>query len=429
MFSGHNTVEGDKYTGRAWFGVPEQDGFGQQKCDPIKNEAAHELAERLGFSRRRKDDFGTSIMILDSKIDIKSFREAVEDYWWPRLISDHLSVELLVGDDMEMPPPEPRLRTKLLPYIRCYNLIEDDIPAESDERRPKFNAVGGISIGKLALKALPPNDPDADEDPEQDTQFRNTVALIRTGPRMVVEYLDTGGRQRGNFAGAFVGHSDSERALHLSEPPAHNAWNPNSKRLREAAPTYPALVRSILGRVKQQTRRFQKELIPAPPPEPMAGTRKLEQILAGVMSSRGLGASPPPPPVQDPFQLRIREGRTNTPTGSTVTATVDIMLRDDAPVNEMDVLLYVRPMVVLDDNLRRDSSERLKLASAAVDGAEVEPDKDSAIQAHISKSRTVIVTTESEPFDRDMYADLEVQVRMSAGQASGKDSLAGGIDE
>ena len=337
------------------------------------------------------------------------------------MISDQLSVELLAGDDAEIPPPEPRLRSKLLPYIRCYNLVEDDIPVEVNERRPRFNAVGGAQIGKLTLKALPPNDPDDDEDPAQDTHFRNTVALIRTGPRMVVEYLDTGGRQRGNFAGAFVGHSDSEQALHLSEPPAHNAWNPNSKRLREASPEYPELVKSILGRIKQQTRRFQKELSPAPPPEPVVGTRKLEQILAGVMSSGGLGPPPPPPPVPDPFQLRIREGRTNTPTGSTVTATVEISLREDTTVDEADVLLSVRPTVVLDDNLRRDSSERLKLACATVDGAEVEPDKDSAVRARISKRRTVTVVAESEPFDRDMYADLEVLVRMSeesGGQAS-----------
>ena len=74
---------------------------------------------------------------------------------------------------------------------------------------------------------------------------------------MVVEYLNTGGRQRGNFAGTLVSHPDAERALHLSEPAAHNSWNPNSDRLRKADSSYPQLVESILKRVKAQTRRFQ----------------------------------------------------------------------------------------------------------------------------------------------------------------------------
>ena len=280
-FAGHSLEVGHRYTGRAWFGAPGKDEFGQQKCDPIENEAAHELAERLGFPKREQDDFGTSIMILDSRIDIGSFREAVEDFWWPRLISDQLSLELWEGEDNLIPSPEPLLRPKLKPYIKCYNLVEDDIPLENGEGRPAFRAIQGVQIGKLALKALPPTDPNEDDDPEQDTRFRNTVALIRTGPRMVVEYLDTGGRQQGNFTGAFVSHRDSEEALHLWEPPSHDAWNSNSTRLRNADPVNRELVSAILNRIKQAARRFQREISPVTPPVQVSGSRELEQILAG----------------------------------------------------------------------------------------------------------------------------------------------------
>ena len=185
-------MDGHRFTGRAWFGVQGVNDFGQHICNPIENEAAHELAQRLGFTRRDQDDFGTSIMILDSCIDMEAFKEAVEDFWWPRMISDELNVELWHGDDNVMLPPEPQLSAKLKPYIRCYSLVEDDIPGDEDERISRLNAVNGIRAGKLALKALPPNDPDEEENASEDTDFRNTVALIRSGPKMVVEYMDYG---------------------------------------------------------------------------------------------------------------------------------------------------------------------------------------------------------------------------------------------
>ena len=147
-----------------------------------------------------------------------------------------------------------------------------------------------------------------------------------------MEYLNTGGRQRGNFAGTFVSHPDAERVLHLSEPAAHNAWNPNSERLRKADSSYPQLVKSILNRVKAQTRRFQKDFSPALPPEPVMGTRRLEQILSRIMSGKLGGGATLPPPVPDVFQVRIDEKRRNASTGSTVVATVEVKLRDEAGV-------------------------------------------------------------------------------------------------
>ena len=417
-FNGHD-IGDERYTGRAWFGIPESEATGQTTCGPIVDEAAHDLAQRLGFVRRDRDDFGTSIMILGSEIDVDKFREAVEDYWWPRLESDKLEVELWRGNNEELPSPEPLTRPELAPFMRCYRLIEDgNIPTADDERRRRMNAQSGRQRGHWALKALPPDSPDVHEDPGKDTNFKNTVALIRSGPQMVVQYLDTGGRAGGNFAGVFVSHPDSEEALHLSEPAAHDAWNPNSERLRKADPDgerrYKRLVEGILRTIKGRAREFQRSLGAGTPTVHVSGTRKLEQILAKIMPAKGLGRQRPKP-ARDPFRVRIDEKRTNTATTSTVAAQVQVWLRQDAPVEEAVARMSIRPTIVLDDNKQRSSSERLDLASVTIDGHRV--DHDSPIDVVVSKNTIVSVEVESERFDRDLYADLEVSLVLTANES------------
>ena len=430
-FAGHR-IEETRFTGRAWFGVLGADEYGQEICEPIVNEEAHELARRLGFLQRNQGDFGTTIMILDSSIDMEAFKEAVEDFWWPRLVSDELAVELWEGNSNVMPPPEPQLSSKLKPYIRCFSLVQDDIPSNDNERVPRLNAIDGVQPGKLALKALPTIDADDDENPDEDTEFKNTVALIRSGPKMVVEYMDTGGRQRANFAGTFVSHSSAETALHLSEPAAHNAWNPNSERLRRADPSYSALVRTILKRIKDQSRRFQKEFTPALPPEPVTGTRRLEQILSRIMSGSLGTVRLPPSPVKDVFQMHIDEKRRNGSAGSSVVATVEVKLKEEASFDEADAVVSIIPTVLLDDDFRRDRSERLKLMTVMVDGLEVDPVDQTGIAARISKNNWITVKAESEHFDREMSAELEVAVSLAeepSGNTGNGGNQLGGLDQ
>ena len=410
-FNGHSK-DGKEYTGRAWFGVPGWVQSGLGVCEPLTDDCAHAMAQRLGFMKREAHDLGTSIMILGSDMNMDEFREAIEDYWWPRIVSDQLSVELWMGDEI-LPPPEPLLRPELKPFIRCYQLLEFDLEAGENERNRKLNAADGVKKGGIALKALTSEAYQDQEEPTHDSHFRDTVALVRSGPRMVVQYMDTGGRLQSSFAGTFVSHSDSEEALHLSEPPSHSSWNPNSDRLKSADPSLQQLVGSILDSIKRIARRFQKELSPPQPPLPVSGTRKLEEVLARVMSAKGLGPTPTPGPVDDPFEIRINEGRTNSQGKSKVTVSTLVRLRQDAPIASGTVLVSIRPSVVLDDNKRRESSERLNLARILVDDEEIEFNGDPQVEIFISKSSFVSIAAESESFDRDLYADLEILVSMS----------------
>ncbi len=303
-FNGHEW-KGGSYKGRALFGVHKKNDRDQIECRPLVDQQAHAVAERLGFEVRARDDYGTSIMILGAKMEMDEVRDALERHWWPRILSNQLSVELWHEDEAQK-PPEPCANTDLKPYIDCYEMLQHDIKPKDtlQERKHILQPVNGSQLGSLALKGIE-IDPEADDDDED--ELRNKIACIRNGPKMVVQYFDPGGRGDGNFTGVFVSHQDAEKALHLSEPPSHDSWNPESRRIQDAYLNKPdkrdqakKVVESIIKRVKSHAQQFRKDLAPVTLPNPVPGTKKLARILADLMSVKGLGpiTPPPPPPVR-----------------------------------------------------------------------------------------------------------------------------------
>ena len=73
--------DGRAYSGFATFGVPGPD----MESEPLHDEDANAFAARLGFAERGPDDLGTSILILDTNLDLGELRRGIETYWWPRL--------------------------------------------------------------------------------------------------------------------------------------------------------------------------------------------------------------------------------------------------------------------------------------------------------------------------------------------------------
>ena len=415
-FDGH-MWEDRKCTGRALFGVHEARESGQPECKPIVDDMAHEIAESIGI-RRAPSELGTSIMIVGSSIKLDKFREAVERWWWPRLLSNKLTVDLRSDGD-QLPEPDPWSDAKLEGYIRCYTMVEHGISPEGPlERRPKkLRRVNGLRPGTLALMGLEPHQSPSDDD--SDDSLDNAIALIRGGPLMVVEYSKISGGGDKKCVGVFVGHDDADEALHLSEPPSHDAWNPNSQRLRDAYPDnpekrdqYQELVQKVVHRVKTHAKKFLKELNPVPEPPARGGSRRLQQILARVMATKDLDRPSPSPPIgADPFKLEIRDGRETSGPESVATARVVITLRDDATAEAVGAVVAVKPSVVLDDNLRRDGSGRLALASMLVDGEDVDlaVNHDGA-RVVVHKNRKIVVEARSEPFSRDYFARVDIEV-------------------
>ena len=428
-FDGHS-VGNVNYKGRALFGVYKK-RQGQTECRPILDNEAHEVARQLGFLKRPPTDYGTSIMIIGSTIDMDTLRAAVEDYWWPRIYSNLLSVHLWEDDD-PVRAPEPREREDLKPYLRCYSLIEEKMASHEDEKLIKLNRESGTGAqpGQLALKPLPQSDEESLDDVASDTHLDSTVALIRSGPKMVVEYLDPGGRSSANFAGVFVSHPDVEQELHLSEPSAHDSWEPNSPRLSEAyaedtgmMKAAQQLVKSILQRIKSRTRDFRRNLVPARLPPVVTGPRTLQNMLARIMSTPNVGPiSPPPPPGANPFNLRIQEGRENSEENSKITASIAIGLSEYAPSETAEIAVSVEPYMVMDDDMKKDTSGIIPLESAHVDGIEINLRGNNGIDVTVVKNKMVNVEIESTSFARDQYAGLDVQVDMKNGWDGGAGS-------
>ena len=130
-----------------------------------------------------------------------------------------LSVELW-DDNVESEHPDPKTRGDLRPYLRCYSLIDEGMAKSETEKLHPFRSNDPLlQQGKLALVPLL-QVADSPDKSEQDSYLENTIALIRSRPRMVVRYLDPGGRSTANFAGVFLSHPDIEEQLHLSEPAA-----------------------------------------------------------------------------------------------------------------------------------------------------------------------------------------------------------------
>ena len=316
-------------------------------------------------------------MIIGSTIGMDVLRTAVEDYWWPRIYSNQLSVELKEDDD-PFKPPEPREREDLKPYLRCHSLVEEKMAPDEDEKLIKLQRESGSTAqpGQLALKPLLQSDEDSMDDVASDTHLDSTVALIRSGPKMVVEYLDPGGRAT-NFAGVFLSHPDVEHELHLSEPPAHDSWAPNSPRLSEAYAEDPSkmeaaqqTVESILRRIKSRTREFRRNLVPAQPPQVVTGSGTLQNMLARIMSAPHVWPPPPPPrsASANPFNLKIREGREDFDGHSRVTASIEIGLSENAPTETAAVVMSVEPYMVILEFVTPTLNRASRCSNFIVDG-------------------------------------------------------------
>ena len=130
--------------------------------------------------------------------------------------------------------------------------------------------------------------------------------------------------------------------------------------------------------------------------------------------------------------MHIDEKRRNASAGSSVVATVEVRLKEEAGFDEADAIVSIIPTVLLDDDFRRDRSERLKLMTVMVDGLEVDPIDQTGIPTRISKGNWITVEAESEHFDREMSAELEVAVTLTeepSGNAGNGGNQLGGIDQ
>lgn len=280
--------DGVNYTGRAWLGERAHDQ--PDAPMPLVDEDAHALAAVIGFAPRAAGENGTSILIVGSdrngaSLDMARLRHAIESWWWPLLVHSNLDIELWDGDEL-LPPPQPRRseREDLRPFVECWLALESP---DSTFYAQTFNRVKQHDIGRLVLRALAEEEVAAyveGDDDEPDASARapgpRKVALVRS-PSMVVAYQAAGSAGKPPFVGVFRAHDDVDQALKLSEPPAHDRWDPVARRLEnESDGAY--FVETILRRIKEQAKGYQKRLAP-PKPKPKERLTWLDRML-GEMS-------------------------------------------------------------------------------------------------------------------------------------------------
>ncbi|HER34402.1 MAG: hypothetical protein JXJ30_00830 [Halothiobacillaceae bacterium] len=301
-YQASHDFNGNSYTGRAWFGVQHNVPEKGVRYDPFQGEEAEKLARALGFER--EDGSGTSILLIDTDLRPDDLIAGIEDWWWPR-IDARLLYSKVIDDADDEHFPRPKKRKHLKPFVESFDMAKGVTPTIPGKQAQKtFNRLDSLQIGSFGSVVV---DDSQDENPfgEEYEELLDTVALIRS-PLMVVDYYR---KWRPTASappavGCFLAANDIDRILKLSEPPAHDKWDPSAGRLTVVDEEYPNVVQSTLQRIKKSFRDFQASAKPPAPPRPKR-LAKLERELATWFGAGPKNQTPPPGPNPAPISLRL----------------------------------------------------------------------------------------------------------------------------
>lgn len=407
-FDSHEFME-RQWTGRAWFGLPCPTN--ELIVDPLRDGEAHELAERLGFQARRDGEHGTSILIIDSDVkDHCALIRAIEDWWWPRLLDHELQVQVEASGKRYF--PQPKQRPDLRPFIECYSLALGRVePMGPHQRRDKFNRLRTLALGTYALELL--GDDVVQEFPEDRV---GCIALVRS-PKMVVQYAAVG-RSAPPAVGVYVADPAIDEILKLSEPPNHDRWAPDSRRLEIANPdeeTARQVIGQVLKRLKDQMRKFQAQAAPPKPAEERR-LRFLERELATLFRSN-LRDGDGHESKTEPVEIRFREGPVVRAASSgrvETFAKVALKLRADAEEDRVDAVVRVRVPVLKDD---RGSEDELLPVTIECDQVKDPPQHSTEpeFRASLTKSDWLAFDFRSDSYDAAW--SVRVTVEALSGEA------------
>jgi hypothetical protein len=346
---------GQRFTGRHWWGALCEEEGGS--IDPLTGDEASGLASRLGFLTRRSDEQrGASLMILDPALDdlenigdsdgsssggeLNRLKARIQDtilwHCWPKFtklkdgsvpMECHLSI---LGDDFQLPDPatiQPLwLLTQALAKAR-----------DRDDRIQCLNPKKLIGFF---------GDCSASVDLPADDRFRihlgegtlipsrlHHVALLRPA-ELVVRYEEgtVNEAERLQWGGVFItdigDNAEVEKAFAMSEPPAHDDWQPKSAQsLTRNQRTY---VNVALRRIRERIRQLSgADLIRTPSVATEA--QKSLATLAGEIGRSLIGGGPGGADGRSPTGSGAGDGR-RRPFRLSPPISLGTSLRDGAPV-------------------------------------------------------------------------------------------------
>lgn len=388
-------IDDQFHTGRAWFGCDVTLGkSAYQKVEPLVGQDADDLALQLGFQLRKDDDLGTSVLIIDSSIDLTQVLVGVEDWWWPRIISNELDVQI-VGANGSMTMPRPRMRGHLRPFIEAYEVCTTQaFPKSGSELRRPFNKMGDLSLGVCALKVL---DKDSDGQLPISDDRVDSIALMRA-PKMIVAYYRAWNVGNPPVAGVYVADDDIDDILRSAESPAHDKWDTDSARLRDAAGSNREVVDSVLRRLRTTVKEFQRQASPPPPPRP----RKLgllERNLASFLSPSKGGPENGPDHPAAPIHLHYEMPPQLNATGDgnlEMSTKFVLKLKDDSDLDELCVRVKVTCAVVADGS----DVDPIPLTTTAESGIlEVLDEEIGTYRVRLTKLSAVKLFSKSAAYD------------------------------
>jgi hypothetical protein len=316
------------FTGFARFGAPA-DG----SATPFADADADAVAADIGVDLRtssRLDELGTTVTLLDPTVRADELCEAIERNWWPALVENEFVVRIVDSDGTTL-IPRPRKNASLTAFVRALELAttaqDNSVANEARKDLGATYAIAGVPlrVGRLGivadLEGWSYPDALASGDAPADTSL---VALVR-GPRMVVEYLDLGSRLP-LVRGTFVADRAIDDLLRQTEPKAHDSWQTYVDE-EGIDPSAPKVARSVLQKIRSETRDFQRRLSPPSPRDEDVRLPVLQDLFRTLMDGRG------PPPVEvptstpDDVPLLLQHGiREVSESHVVVTGTVELQL-------------------------------------------------------------------------------------------------------
>lgn len=382
------------YTGRAWFGrdITDSHAHAHQIVAPLRDAEADELAAKLGFAERAEGDLGTSVLIVDAMVETKDILTGVEDWWWPRLLSNLLDVRV-VDAEGGIDFPRPRKRNDLKPFLEAFETATGKSPADGKRTFQKaLNKFEGMGMGTCGFVVLEQDDKEKLFVPEDRV---DTVALVRT-PLMVVAYHRQWTLGNPAMAGAFFADDAVDDILRAAEPPAHDRWDKDARRLQDVTGRKRSIVTRILSSIQRALKQSQSTASPPPSPRPKR-LSILERTLANFLTPSKKGPQPNPDPSLAPISLKYTVAPRAEATGDNLRlkAAFSVELKADAEADSIDVRIRVACPVIEDgavgDNLELSIASKTVLAD--------DPERPGWKKFALERSAVAHFECETVPYD------------------------------
>ena len=242
---------GRRFTGRHWWGERTTD-----LVEPIRGDAADDVARKLGLRPFSPNETGTTVVIVDPDLDEREPRAAAQYLadtilWnlWPKMLTRDEGAPppmrfSVYVDGAEVPVPDPRETRPVDLFVAAYEAMESSEGNILESRRPT-RPLGRLGVERRFM--LPVDSSLAGQTMGIGTTVHH-ICLMRTAELVVCYHAGPKPpAEQVSYAGVFRVDPALDSFFADAEPPTHDAWRWQS--LEGPAKT---LVRQTFTRLKEK---------------------------------------------------------------------------------------------------------------------------------------------------------------------------------